>query len=103
MLRKKLDQTLKLEVAAEAGRQAEVSLVQIREQVDQLVVNDRPSWTPENFRDLLLLASYSCLVRKENVDRLGEILDAINSLHGFRVRFTGPWAPFSFVDLQELA
>lgn len=103
LLRKKLDQTLKQEVAAEAGRQAEESLVKIREQVDQLIVNDKPSWTPENFRDLLLLASYSCLVHKDNVDRLGEILDAINSLPGFRVRFTGPWAPFSFVDLRELA
>ena len=37
------------------------------------------------------------------VDRLGEILDEINCLEGFRVRFTGPWAPFSFVDYRELS
>jgi hypothetical protein len=48
------------------------------------------------------MASYSCLVHKNNVDRLGEVLEGINSLQGFRVRFTGPWAPFSFVDFQEL-
>jgi len=78
-------------------------LVQISEQSDRLAVSDKPSWIPENFRDKKLLASYSCLVHKDKVDRLGEILDAINSLQGFRVRFTGPWAPFSFVDLQEMA
>lgn len=103
LLSKKLDQTLKRGVSAEAGRLVEEFLVQISEQSDRLAVNDKPSWIPENFRDKKLLASYSCLVHKDKVDRLGEILDAINSLQGFRVRFTGPWAPFSFVDLQEMA
>jgi hypothetical protein len=103
LLSKKLDQTLKREVAAEAGRLAEESLIQISEQADKFSVNDKPSWIAENLRHMKLLASYSCLVHKDKVDRLGEILDAVNSLQGFRVRFTGPWAPFSFADLQGLA
>jgi hypothetical protein len=102
LLSKKLDQKLKREVVAEAGHLAEEFLVQIKEQSDKLVVNDKPSWIPENFRDKMLMASYSCLVCKDKVERLGEVLEDINSLPGFCVRFTGPWAPFSFVDLQEL-
>lgn len=103
LLSKKLNQIIKRDLEAESRLLAEEFLLQINEHADKLVVNDRPSWIPEDFRDKKLMASYSCLVRKDNVDRLGEVLEGINSLQGFRVRFTGPWAPFTFVDLQELA
>jgi hypothetical protein len=35
------------------------------------------------------------------VKKLGEVLEEINCKEGFMVRFTGPWAPFSFVRLME--
>ncbi len=102
LLSKKLDQKIKRDLEAESRLLEEEFLAQIKVHADRLVVNDRPSRIPENFRDKKLMASYSCLVHKNNVDRLGEVLEGINSLQGFRVRFTGPWAPFSFVDFQEL-
>jgi hypothetical protein len=45
-----------------------------------------------------LMATFSCLVHRDNVDVLGLALEKINCLDGLAVRFTGPWAPFSFVD-----
>ncbi|MDQ1282503.1 MAG: hypothetical protein QG666_292, partial [Euryarchaeota archaeon] len=57
----------------------------------------------DSYKGMSLLASYTCLIAEENVQQLGETLDEINRLEGFRVRFTGPWAPFSFVDDRELS
>jgi len=100
LLSKKLDQMLKKRVESKSRLQSEEFLARIREQADRMIVNDRPSWIPEDFRNKRLLASYFCLVHNDNLDRLGEILDCINVLPGFGVRFSGPWAPFNFIDLQ---
>lgn len=103
LLSKKMDQRLKGLISAEEVQLANKYLPQIYRQVDKLIIDSKRTWIPEDCRNMKLLASYSCLVREENVERLGEILDDINSQKGFRVRFTGPWAPFSFVKLEELA
>jgi hypothetical protein len=103
LLSRKLDQKLKGQIDTEARRLAEEYLSSIRLHVDELVINGKKSWTPDNFRDKTLLASYSCLVDEDRVEKLGQVLDEINSREGFRVRFTGPWAPFSFVKLQRLS
>ncbi len=103
LLSKKLDQRLKGLVSAEEARLANKYLPRIHRQVDKLIIDGKRSWIPEDCRDMKLLASYSCLVREDKVERLGVILDEINSQEGFRVRFTGPWAPFSFVKLGDLA
>jgi hypothetical protein len=103
LLSKKLDQKLKVQVDTEAKRLAEESLSRIESHVDKIVANDKIFWTPENCRDKKLLISYSCLVNEDRVERLGEMLDEINALEGFIVKFTGPWAPFSFVKLQSLS
>ena len=47
--------------------------------------------------NLQMLMNLSCLLRKENVEKLGEILAGIKKENGFIVRFTGPWPPYSFV------
>jgi hypothetical protein len=99
LLQKRLDQRLKSLVASEARCQAERYLSSISSQVEELIADGKSSWTPEGCQDLQLLASYTCLVCQEKVEGLGETLDQINRLEGFSVRFTGPWAPFSFVKL----
>lgn len=101
LLQKKLDQLLKTLVSTEAARLVGESLTDIKSQVDELKT-DGKRWTPDNYKDLKLLASYSCLVRDDMAARLGETLDEINSMEGFRVRFTGPWPAFSFVNCREL-
>ena len=102
LLGKKLDQLLKTLVSTEAARLADKSLTEIESQVDEMKT-DGKRWTPDNYKGLKLLASYSCLVRDDAAARLGQTLDEINQMEGFRVRFTGPWPAFSFVNCRELS
>jgi hypothetical protein len=99
--RRNLDLKLKNLTYSEAGRLADQLCSGIKPLVKELKSESRTSWTPEKYRDKKLLASCSCLVSEEAVKRLGEVLEEINRKDGFFVRFTGPWAPFSFVRLQE--
>ncbi|MBX6377542.1 MAG: GvpL/GvpF family gas vesicle protein, partial [Clostridia bacterium] len=48
--------------------------------------------------DRQMLLNLSCLVRREAVAQLGEVLEAIDRREGFSVRFTGPWPPYSFAS-----
>jgi hypothetical protein len=101
LLKRNLDLKLKSLTYTEAGRLAETFCSAIMQQVKELKAAGKTSWTPEKYRDKKLLASYTCLVSDEAVKGLGEYLEEINSKDGFFVRFTGPWAPFSFVRLSE--
>jgi hypothetical protein len=98
--RRNLDLKLKNLTYSEAGRLADQFCSGIKPLVKELKSESRTSWTPEKYRDRKLLASYTCLVSEEAVKRLGEVLEEINCKEGFSVRFTGPWAPFSFVCLS---
>ena len=102
LLKKKLDQKLKSLTPQKAAVLADRSLAKIRTLADELKMDDKKR-KAESCKGLSLLASYTCLVSNENVQPLGETLDEINRQEGFRVRFTGPWAPFSFVDYRELS
>jgi hypothetical protein len=74
----------------------------IKEHVEEVKVEEKVSHVPESYKDKKLIAAFSCLVHKERVKRLGDALGGINSQEGYAVRFTGPWAPFSFVKLGEI-
>lgn len=102
LLQKKINQRLKSLVTQKSASLAEKSLAKISSLVEEMKLDEKKR-IPDDYRDLSLLASYACLVRDDKVSILGEALDEINHLEGFRVRFTGPWAPFSFVDRQELS
>ncbi|MCK9566652.1 MAG: GvpL/GvpF family gas vesicle protein [Methanothrix sp.] len=101
LLKRNLDMKLKNLTYSETGRLADQFCSEIKPLVKELKVSGRTSWTPEKYKEKKLLATYSCLVSDEAVKKLGEVLEAINCKEGFFVRFTGPWAPFSFVRLQE--
>ncbi len=73
----------------------------IREHVEESKVEKKKSEVPEKYKGMKLIVALSCIVHKDRVEKLGEVLDEINNSDGFAVRFTGPWAPFSFVDLNE--
>lgn len=99
--RRNLDLKLKNLTYSEVCRLADQFCSGIKPLVKELKAAGRTSWTPEKYRDKKLLATYTCLVSEEAVKRLGEVLEEINGKEGFYVRFTGPWAPFSFVHLSE--
>lgn len=100
LLQKKLDQTLKGLASKKAAQIVGLSLDDIKSLSDDLLVDEKRR-KPEEFKDHTLLASYTCLVQDDAAPALGKKLDEINCLEGFRVRFTGPWAPFSFVSRRE--
>lgn len=74
----------------------------IKEYVEEMKIEEKVSHVPETYKGKELIAAFSCLVHKEKVERLGEVLGEINSQEGYAVRFTGPWAPFSFVKLGDV-
>lgn len=72
----------------------------IKENVTQMIVEEKIAYVPEKYAGKKLMVAFSCLVAQENVENLGQSLERINKREEFAVRFTGPWAPFSFVDLK---
>ncbi|MBI2060270.1 MAG: GvpL/GvpF family gas vesicle protein [Nitrospirae bacterium] len=46
-----------------------------------------------------MLANFSCLMPKGDASGLGNELEKIGRIEGFFLRFTGPWPPYSFVNL----
>ncbi len=52
--------------------------------------------TSEGMEGMEMLLNLSCLVHRDDVESLGDELETINGREEFSVRFTGPWAPFSF-------
>lgn len=102
LLQKKLDQKLKSLTAQRAAELSNQTLKKIKNMAAEIKIDDK-NRKSDDFKGLSLLASFNCLVSNENVGQLGETLEEINRLGGFRVRFTGPWAPFSFVDYRDLS
>jgi len=102
LLQKKLDARLKSLASQKAAELTNQTLGKIKTLAAELKMDDKKR-KADGYKGLTLLVSYICLVADENVLQLGETLDEINRREGFRVRFTGPWAPFSFVDYRELS
>jgi hypothetical protein len=73
----------------------------IKGHVEEMEIERKVSRLPENYKDKKLIAAFSCLVHRDNVKGLGQALGKI-SQEGYAVHFTGPWAPFSFVKLEEI-
>lgn len=48
-----------------------------------------------------MIMNLSCLVHKDMVGELGKELEDIEKKAGVSVRFSGPWAPFSFVTPES--
>lgn len=82
------------------GKFTEEFASKIKEHVEEVKVEKKVSHLPESYKDKKLIAAFSCLVHKEKVKMLGDALRKINSQEGYTVRFTGPWAPYSFVRLE---
>jgi hypothetical protein len=100
IFKKKFELSLKQAVSDELAALREEFEALIKEDVTQLRVEEKIPYIPEKYTGKKLMVALSCLVTEENVEKLGHNLEKINKREGFAVRFTGPWAPFSFVDLK---
>lgn len=101
LLRRKLELRLNDACNATRARLAEEFASQMKEHVEEMEIERKVSHLPENYKDKKLIAAFSCLVHNDNVEDLGRALGKI-SQGSYVVRFTGPWAPFSFVKLGEI-
>ena len=99
LLERRLEGMIKDLVAAEASGYSKKFLEQIKEHADEIKVENPSKRVPEKWKDKLMVSNLSCLVHKGHVEELCNALSEINKLGGFAVRFTGPWAPFSFARL----
>ncbi len=101
LVRRRFELKMKDAIAVEISRLAADFISKISEHLDESKVEKKKSQVPEKYKGMKLILALSCLVKEDNVEKLGEVLDEINNRDGFAVRFTGPWAPFSFVGLEK--
>ena len=100
LMKRQFELKMKDAVAVEISMLANDLGSKIREHVDILKV-DKNTSLPDKYRGMKLVSAFSCLVHDDKIENLGETLDVINKLDGFAVRLTGPWAPFSFVEMKD--
>lgn len=102
LFQKQYEQKVKDAISADISGLAKEFSSRIKAHAEEMKVEENPSQAPEKYRSKKLIVTLSCLVHRDNVEKLGEVLDEINKRADFAVRFTGPWAPFSFVALKEV-
>lgn len=100
LLERRLEGIIKDLIAVEAKGYSKKFLEQIKGHVDEIKTENPSKRVPEKWKDKLMVLNLSCFVHKDRVEELGNALSEINKLEGFAVRFTGPWAPFSFARLE---
>ncbi|MFA4956161.1 MAG: GvpL/GvpF family gas vesicle protein [Candidatus Methanoperedens sp.] len=101
LIKRQFELKLKDAVAVEISMLANDLCSKIKEHVEILKVEKNTSQVPDKYMEMKPIAAFSCLVHDDKIENLGEALDVINKLDGFAVRFTGPWAPFSFVEVKD--
>ncbi len=92
MYKQKVEKAVKEEMEKRAEQYFTYFYGAIKNQVDDVKLEK-----VKKDQDKTMLMNLSCLVLKEKVEDLGNELERINNMDGFSVRFTGPWAPYSFV------
>lgn len=92
MYEQKIKNLLSKEMEKKADEYFKDFYGKIKKEVDDIHI-DKTKKVDDN---LQMLMNLSCLVVKENVQRLGRILEEIKKESGFVIRFTGPWPPYSF-------
>jgi len=53
----------------------------------------------ESRDDKVMILNLSCLANGEEINKLGGLLEEFEKRPGLSVRFTGPWPPYSFVEV----
>ncbi|MEW6674770.1 MAG: gas vesicle protein GvpL [Nitrospirota bacterium] len=92
MYEEKIKNLLRKEMEKKADEYFKDFYARIKKEVFDIHI-DKAKKVDEN---LQMIMNLSCLVVKENVKRLGEVLEKIKKENGLIVRFTGPWPPYSF-------
>lgn len=97
LYREKLEKLLSDRTEEEKGKMREEFIELIEPVVTDLEQEEEKSFSGQGET----LMSLSCLVEKGKYQELGEVLEKIDKRDGLGVKFTGPWAPYSFTDLKN--
>jgi len=99
MERELLKDSLKEKIEATADQYFREFYSMIRKWTDDIVIGK----VKKAGGNKQMLMNLSCLVRKDMVEELGKELEKIENIKGITVRFSGPWAPYSFVTPEKVA
>ncbi len=97
MERELLKDLLKQKIEEEADQYFREFFSRIRKCTDDIVIGKAKKVGGNK----QMLMNLSCLVRKDRVEELGNELEKIDKIDGIAVRFSGPWAPYSFVTPEK--
>ncbi len=97
--RQKLEKEARAEIEKLADSWFSDFYGRVKQHADDIVVEK----TKKLNKGKVMLLNLSCLVAKEKVDSLGQVLEEINNMDGFSVHFSGPWPPYSFVAKPVVA
>ena len=100
LYQKKLDLKIKEGLLEETARLAKELGAKIDELADEVKIEKKVSWVPDKYKEKMMIAAFSCLMRHDGVEAFGDLLEEIDKEDEYSVRFSGPWAPFSFVQLK---
>lgn len=93
LYQEKLKGLLRAELEKKAGEYFDVFYSKIKDLADCVKVES----VKKTASGKQMIMNLSCLVSKDKVHELCEVLEDIEKDIRFSVRFTGPWAPYSFV------
>ncbi|MFF7655024.1 GvpL/GvpF family gas vesicle protein [Streptomyces sp. NPDC007983] len=84
-----------------AGQLADTLHAEIRHRLLSVAEDFRDRGPTHRAADETDVLSAALLVRQEDVDTVGTVLSEARTQHpALRIRFLGPWPPYSFTDAQ---
>ena len=98
LFKKKVEKRIQIEKKASINKYATELYSQIKTLVDNLKLESTKRKVPEQWKDKQMILNLACLLHKDKIQKLGNLLGEVNNREGFAVRFTGPWPPYSFVE-----
>lgn len=97
LYREKLEKLLSGRMEEEKQELKTGFIDKIRPDVDRLVEEEEKDF-PGEYETMM---SVACLVDEGEYNELGNTLEEIDDREGLSVRFTGPWAPYSFTSVNR--
>ncbi|MBC8522114.1 MAG: GvpL/GvpF family gas vesicle protein [Methanomicrobia archaeon] len=92
--KQKLESAIKKEMESKMNSHFKDFYGRIKEHVEEISV-EKTKKTDE--KDMQMIMNLSCLIADDKYKELGAELEQIDNTEVFSVRFTGPWAAYSFV------
>jgi predicted metal-dependent hydrolase len=94
MFREKLERLLKDKLEALATKKHH----ELQEKIHPFCADYKVERNKKSEDGYEMIGNWSFLVAPDQVESLGSALEKFSKMKGYKVRFTGPWPPYSFVN-----